>query len=158
MSSQGPINEQHIAETVLVVVDVTAADEDTIRAVVHCLHQQSATSGITHLVLDSLRVLRCLLDDRVKAVGADVLLGLRHPGPAVGSRLGGHEGVVLGHRRAAPPRLSASHHPARLLSSVDGEFFAVRMGSGADAADVASARCGAELAAGTPEEVPGRVR
>ncbi|MFF5933168.1 DUF6207 family protein [Streptomyces sp. NPDC012508] len=41
------INEQHIAEPGLVVLDVTATDEDTIRAVMDGLQQQWATSGVT---------------------------------------------------------------------------------------------------------------
>lgn len=42
-----PIDEQHIAEPGLVVLDVSAADEDTIREVMAGLQQQWATSGIT---------------------------------------------------------------------------------------------------------------
>ncbi|MET9438780.1 DUF6207 family protein [Streptomyces sp. NPDC006551] len=41
------IDEQHIAEPGLVVLDVTGADEDTVRAVMDALQQQWATSGIT---------------------------------------------------------------------------------------------------------------
>jgi DsbC/DsbD-like thiol-disulfide interchange protein len=41
------IDEQHVAEPGLVVLDVTAADEDTIRAVMDGLQQQWATSGVT---------------------------------------------------------------------------------------------------------------
>ncbi|MET9378863.1 DUF6207 family protein [Streptomyces sp. NPDC002992] len=41
------INEQHIAEPGLVVLNVTAADENTVRAVMDGLQQQWATSGIT---------------------------------------------------------------------------------------------------------------
>lgn len=40
------IDEQHIAEPVLAVVDITAADEGTIRTVMDGLQQQWATSGI----------------------------------------------------------------------------------------------------------------
>ncbi|MEU3629131.1 DUF6207 family protein [Streptomyces fradiae] len=41
------IDEQHIAEQGLAVLDVTAADEDTIRKVLDGLQQTWATSGIT---------------------------------------------------------------------------------------------------------------
>ncbi|MCX4791629.1 DUF6207 family protein [Streptomyces sp. NBC_01221] len=41
------IDEQHITEPGLVVLDVTAADENTIRAVMDSLQQRWATSGIT---------------------------------------------------------------------------------------------------------------
>jgi hypothetical protein len=41
------IDEQHITEPGLVVLDVTTADEDTIRAVMDDLQQRWATSGIT---------------------------------------------------------------------------------------------------------------
>ena len=41
------IDEQHLAEPGLVVLDVTAADEDTLRAVMDGLQEQWATSGIT---------------------------------------------------------------------------------------------------------------
>ncbi|WP_327372345.1 DUF6207 family protein [Streptomyces sp. NBC_01217] len=41
------IDEQHITEPGLVVLDVAAADEDTIRAVMDSLQQRWATSGIT---------------------------------------------------------------------------------------------------------------
>ncbi|MFF3343648.1 DUF6207 family protein [Streptomyces flavidovirens] len=41
------IDEQHIAEPGLVVVDIIAADEDTVAAVMEGLQQQWATSGIT---------------------------------------------------------------------------------------------------------------
>jgi hypothetical protein len=41
------INEQHVAEPGLVVLDLTAADEDTIRAVMDGLQEQWATSGVT---------------------------------------------------------------------------------------------------------------
>ncbi|MBT2539666.1 hypothetical protein J7E99_02815 [Streptomyces sp. ISL-44] len=40
-------NEQHIAESGLVFMDVTAADEDTVLAVMETLQHQWATSGIT---------------------------------------------------------------------------------------------------------------
>ncbi|MGW0468472.1 DUF6207 family protein [Streptomyces sp. NPDC003027] len=39
--------DRHIAEPGLVVLDVTAADEDTVRAVMDALQQQWATSGST---------------------------------------------------------------------------------------------------------------
>ncbi|MGW0317024.1 DUF6207 family protein [Streptomyces flavidovirens] len=41
------IDEQHITEPGLVVLDITAADEDTVAAVMQGLQQQWATSGIT---------------------------------------------------------------------------------------------------------------
>ncbi|MFF9594057.1 DUF6207 family protein [Streptomyces sp. NPDC014646] len=41
------IDEQRIAEPGLVVLDITAADEDTLYAVMDGLQQQWATSGIT---------------------------------------------------------------------------------------------------------------
>ncbi|MFE4337351.1 DUF6207 family protein [Streptomyces sp. NPDC056831] len=41
------IDEQQITEPGLVVLDVTAADENTIRAVMDSLQQRWATSGIT---------------------------------------------------------------------------------------------------------------
>ncbi|MFF8919037.1 DUF6207 family protein [Streptomyces sp. NPDC015032] len=41
------IDKQHIAEPGLVVLDITAADENTLRAVMDSLQQQWATSGIT---------------------------------------------------------------------------------------------------------------
>ncbi|MER7111902.1 DUF6207 family protein [Streptomyces sp. NPDC000229] len=41
------IDEQRIAEPGLVVLDVAAADEDTVRAVMEVLQKQWATSGIT---------------------------------------------------------------------------------------------------------------
>ncbi|MDH2393638.1 DUF6207 family protein [Streptomyces sp. HNM0663] len=41
------IDEQHISEPGLVVLDVAAADEDTVSAVMELLQQRWATSGIT---------------------------------------------------------------------------------------------------------------
>ncbi|WP_217201474.1 DUF6207 family protein [Streptomyces buecherae] len=41
------IDEQRIAEPGLVVLDVAAADEDTVRAVMEGLQKQWVTSGIT---------------------------------------------------------------------------------------------------------------
>ncbi|MBB4161698.1 DUF6207 family protein [Streptomyces cinereoruber] len=41
------IDEEHIAEPGLVVLDVTAADEETARAVMDGLQQKWATSGVT---------------------------------------------------------------------------------------------------------------
>ena len=41
------IDEQCIAEPGLAVLDITAADEDTIRLVMDALQQHWATSGIT---------------------------------------------------------------------------------------------------------------
>lgn len=40
------IDEQHIAEPGLVVLDITAADEGTLRTVMNGLQQQWATSGV----------------------------------------------------------------------------------------------------------------
>lgn len=40
------IDEQHIAEPGLVVLDITGADEDTVRAVMATLEGRWATSGI----------------------------------------------------------------------------------------------------------------
>ncbi|MER6501877.1 DUF6207 family protein [Streptomyces sp. NPDC001455] len=39
-------DEQHVAEPGLVVLDITAADEDTLRTVMDGLQQRWATSGI----------------------------------------------------------------------------------------------------------------
>lgn len=41
------IDEQHLAGPGLLVLDITAADETTLRAVMNALQQQWATSGIT---------------------------------------------------------------------------------------------------------------
>ncbi|MER6782212.1 MULTISPECIES: DUF6207 family protein [unclassified Streptomyces] len=41
-----PIDEQHIAEPGLVVLDITGGDEDTVRAVMATLEERWATSGI----------------------------------------------------------------------------------------------------------------
>lgn len=41
------IDAQHIAEPGLVVLDITAANEDTLRIVMDSLQQQWATSGVT---------------------------------------------------------------------------------------------------------------
>ncbi|AXE27962.1 hypothetical protein C0216_30675 (plasmid) [Streptomyces globosus] len=41
-----PIDEQHIAEPGLVVLDITGGDEDTVRAVMASLEERWATSGI----------------------------------------------------------------------------------------------------------------
>ncbi|MEU3408575.1 DUF6207 family protein [Streptomyces sp. NPDC006670] len=41
-----PIDEQHIAEPGLVVLDITGGDEDTIRAVMAALEDRWATSGV----------------------------------------------------------------------------------------------------------------
>ncbi|MFI0203839.1 MULTISPECIES: DUF6207 family protein [Streptomyces] len=41
-----PIDEQHIAEPGLVVLDITGGDEDTVRAVMTALEERWATSGI----------------------------------------------------------------------------------------------------------------
>ncbi|MFJ9597881.1 DUF6207 family protein [Streptomyces virginiae] len=41
-----PINEQHIAEPGLVVLDITGGDEDTVRAVMVTLEERWAISGI----------------------------------------------------------------------------------------------------------------
>ncbi|MGI5485142.1 hypothetical protein BJP40_05485 [Streptomyces sp. CC53] len=41
------IDQQRIVEPGLVVLDVAAADEDTVRAVMEVLQKQWATSGIT---------------------------------------------------------------------------------------------------------------
>ncbi len=40
------IHEQHIAEPGLVVLDVTAADENTVRTVMETLQRHWATSGV----------------------------------------------------------------------------------------------------------------
>ncbi|MGW6391242.1 DUF6207 family protein [Streptomyces sp. NPDC055103] len=67
------IDDQHIAEPGLVVLDVTAADEDTLRTVMDSLQQQWATSGITS-------VRRTPGEQGVTArIYADVR---RHPSPA----------------------------------------------------------------------------
>ncbi|MCX4632575.1 DUF6207 family protein [Streptomyces sp. NBC_01443] len=41
-----PIDEQHIAEPGLVVLDITDGDEGTVRAVMAALEEHWATSGI----------------------------------------------------------------------------------------------------------------
>ncbi|WP_369780673.1 DUF6207 family protein [Streptomyces sp. R33] len=41
-----PIDEKHIAEPGLVVLDITGRDEDTVRAVMTALEERWATSGI----------------------------------------------------------------------------------------------------------------
>ncbi|MFD9419495.1 DUF6207 family protein [Streptomyces goshikiensis] len=41
-----PIDEQHIAEPGLVVLDITGGDEDTVPAVMAALEERWATSGI----------------------------------------------------------------------------------------------------------------
>ncbi|MFJ8856781.1 DUF6207 family protein [Streptomyces sp. NPDC102437] len=41
------IDEQHVAEPGLVVLDITAADEGTLCAVMEALQQRWATSGMT---------------------------------------------------------------------------------------------------------------
>ncbi|GAA1545010.1 hypothetical protein GCM10009730_62590 [Streptomyces albidochromogenes] len=41
------VDEQHIREPGRVVLDITAADEETIRAVMDGLQRQWATSGVT---------------------------------------------------------------------------------------------------------------
>ncbi|GGU61407.1 DUF6207 family protein [Streptomyces lavendofoliae] len=41
------IDEQHVAEPGLAVLDVTAADEETVRSVMEGLQQLWATSGVT---------------------------------------------------------------------------------------------------------------
>ncbi|MFD9575347.1 DUF6207 family protein [Streptomyces sp. NPDC059982] len=41
-----PIDEQHIAEPGLVVLDITGGDEDTVRAVMATLEERWATPGI----------------------------------------------------------------------------------------------------------------
>ncbi|KPI33417.1 hypothetical protein OV450_6614 [Actinobacteria bacterium OV450] len=41
-----PIDEQHIAEPGLVVLDITGGDEDTVRAVMAALEEHWATSGV----------------------------------------------------------------------------------------------------------------
>ncbi|MEU9983770.1 DUF6207 family protein [Streptomyces sp. NPDC050856] len=41
------MDDQHIAEPGLVVLDVAAADEDTVRTVMEGLQRKWATSGIT---------------------------------------------------------------------------------------------------------------
>ncbi|MFJ3728510.1 DUF6207 family protein [Streptomyces sp. NPDC090045] len=43
------IDEQHIAEPGLVVLDITGPDEDTVTAVMKCLERVWATSGVTPL-------------------------------------------------------------------------------------------------------------
>ncbi|MFJ8669756.1 DUF6207 family protein [Streptomyces sp. NPDC093600] len=50
------IDEQHIAEPGLVVLEVTGADEDTVRVVMEALQDQWATSGVTPVwrILDML--------------------------------------------------------------------------------------------------------
>ncbi|MEV6726743.1 DUF6207 family protein [Streptomyces xanthochromogenes] len=44
--SVNPIDEEHIREPGLVVLDITAKDEDTVRAVLVGLSERWATSGI----------------------------------------------------------------------------------------------------------------
>ncbi|MER7109471.1 DUF6207 family protein [Streptomyces sp. NPDC000229] len=41
------IDEQHVAEPGLAVLDITAADEETVRAVMEGLQQLWPTSGVT---------------------------------------------------------------------------------------------------------------
>ncbi|MFK0237735.1 DUF6207 family protein [Streptomyces vinaceus] len=43
---ENPIDEQHIAEPGLVVLDITGGDEDTVRAVMAALEERWATSGV----------------------------------------------------------------------------------------------------------------
>ncbi|MGY4966641.1 DUF6207 family protein [Streptomyces sp. 900105245] len=43
------IDERHIAEPGLVVLDITGSDEDTVTAVMKCLEQVWATSGLAPL-------------------------------------------------------------------------------------------------------------
>ncbi|MER5418137.1 DUF6207 family protein [Streptomyces virginiae] len=45
-----PIDEQHIAEPGLVVLDITGGDEDTVRAVMAALEERWATSGIVPMI------------------------------------------------------------------------------------------------------------
>ncbi|MEU2957218.1 DUF6207 family protein [Streptomyces xanthochromogenes] len=47
-----PIDEQHIKESGLVVLDVTGKDEDTVRAVLVALSERWATSGIVPIRRD----------------------------------------------------------------------------------------------------------
>ncbi|MFD8149078.1 DUF6207 family protein [Streptomyces sp. NPDC059708] len=47
-----PIDEQHIAEPGLVVLDITGGDEDTVRAVMTALEERWATSGIVPMQRD----------------------------------------------------------------------------------------------------------
>ncbi|MFE6274423.1 DUF6207 family protein [Streptomyces goshikiensis] len=47
-----PIDEQHIAEPGLVVLDITGGDEDTVRAVMTALEERWATSGIVSMRRD----------------------------------------------------------------------------------------------------------
>ncbi|MFJ9576151.1 DUF6207 family protein [Streptomyces sp. NPDC101191] len=47
-----PIDEQHIAEPGLVVLDITGGDEDTVRAVMTALEERWATSGIVPMRRD----------------------------------------------------------------------------------------------------------
>ncbi|MFK8910844.1 DUF6207 family protein [Streptomyces sp. YS-3] len=42
-----PLDEQHLDQPGLAVLDITAADEDTARIVMECLEQLWATSGVT---------------------------------------------------------------------------------------------------------------
>ncbi|MEU4356294.1 DUF6207 family protein [Streptomyces virginiae] len=42
-----PIDEKHIAEPGLGVLDITGGDEDTVRAVMAALEERWATSGIS---------------------------------------------------------------------------------------------------------------
>ncbi|MFF3652729.1 DUF6207 family protein [Streptomyces sp. NPDC002181] len=45
-----PIDEQHVAEPGLVVLDITGGDEDTVRAVMAALEEHLATSGFERTV------------------------------------------------------------------------------------------------------------
>ncbi|MGW0467763.1 DUF6207 family protein [Streptomyces sp. NPDC003027] len=64
------IDERHIAESGVVVLDVTAADQDTIRTVWEGVQQLWATSGITSV----------LRTPGEAGVRARVYAGIRRPG------------------------------------------------------------------------------
>ncbi|WP_405959439.1 DUF6207 family protein (plasmid) [Streptomyces sp. NBC_00868] len=99
-----PIDEQHIAEPGLVVLDITGGDEDTVRAVMAALEERWATSGLVPMYRDP---------------GEPGVRGLRRH-PASGA--GGSVATARHHNRGTAMTARSTRRPGTYASSSRSSF------------------------------------